>query len=178
MRCFLFQALLNGKFTSCEASLLVPVSCTWTTNHDSDRAEGVTAHAVAISMDIIIAAVLFLSYVLAYAQNSTTADWCHALGDSSWRLMHGCRAAATAGASGGESNEKLQLQLRQAQQMAAAVARKKDDMMTKLKRLTDKLVILSLLCFDHTYIPSALSCLIVTFKVSLTGGTQLICHHL
>ena len=92
--------------------------------------------------------------------------------------MHGCRAAATAGASGGESNEKLQLQLRQAQQMAAAVARKKDDMMTKLKRLTDKLVTLSLLCFDYTYIPPALSCLIVTFKVSLLGGTQLICHHL
>ncbi|KAL0052885.1 hypothetical protein WJX82_009195 [Trebouxia sp. C0006] len=48
------------------------------------------------------------------------------------------RAAATSRASGGDSNEKLQLQLRQAQQMAAAVARKKDDMLIKLKRLTDK----------------------------------------
>ena len=56
-------------------------------------------------------------------------------------LFHGCRAAATSRASGGDSNEKLQLQLRQAQQMAAAVARKKDDMLIKLKRLTDKQVL-------------------------------------
>lgn len=56
-------------------------------------------------------------------------------------LFHGCRAAATSRASSGDSNEKLQLQLRQAQQMAAAVARKKDDMLIKLKRLTDKQVL-------------------------------------
>ena len=56
-------------------------------------------------------------------------------------LVHACRAAAaSANSTAVENNEKLQLQLRQAQQMAAAVARKKEDMMMKLKRLTDKQV--------------------------------------
>lgn len=36
--------------------------------------------------------------------------------------------------------EKVQMQVRQAQQMAAAVARKKADALAKLKRLTDKQV--------------------------------------
>lgn len=36
--------------------------------------------------------------------------------------------------------EKLQMQLRQAQLMAAAVGRKKADALAKLKRLTDKQV--------------------------------------
>ena len=52
-----------------------------------------------------------------------------------------CRAAASASTSGGgDSSEKVQLQLRQGQQMAAAVARKKEDVLIKLKRLTDKQV--------------------------------------
>lgn len=55
--------------------------------------------------------------------------------------MHACRAAAAnANSPATENNEKLKLQLRQAQQMAAAVARKKEDMVMKLKRLTDKQV--------------------------------------
>ena len=67
--------------------------------------------------------------------------WCGvALAQTCVESFAWCRAANTATASGNEGNEKLQLQLRQAQQMAAAVARKKDDMMAKLKRLTDKQV--------------------------------------
>lgn len=54
--------------------------------------------------------------------------------------LHDCRAAASANTPAADNNDKLKLQLRQAQQMAAAVARKKDDMMIKLKRLTDKQV--------------------------------------
>ena len=50
--------------------------------------------------------------------------------------MWACRARSPAT----ESSDKLKLQLRQAQQMAAAVARKKDDMLIKVKRLTDKQV--------------------------------------
>lgn len=57
------------------------------------------------------------------------------------QVLCDCRAAATASTSGGgDSSEKVQLQLRQGQQMAAAVARKKEDMLIKLKRLTDKQV--------------------------------------
>ncbi|KAL3157692.1 Intraflagellar transport protein 81 [Trebouxia sp. C0010 RCD-2024] len=47
------------------------------------------------------------------------------------------RAAASANAPAADNSDKLKLQLRQAQQMAAAVARKKEDMIIKLKRLTD-----------------------------------------
>lgn len=57
-----------------------------------------------------------------------------------------CRtAAASANTPTVENSDKLKLQLRQAQQMAAAVARKKEDMMMKLKRLTDKQVCTCLL---------------------------------
>lgn len=54
----------------------------------------------------------------------------------------GCHYRAntsTTSRSGGDE-EKLQMQVRQAQQMAAAVARKKADALAKLKRLTDKQV--------------------------------------
>ena len=60
--------------------------------------------------------------------------------------LHACRAAAaSANTPSVENSDKLKLQLRQAQQMAAAVARKKEDMMMKLKRLTDKQVCICLL---------------------------------
>lgn len=54
--------------------------------------------------------------------------------------LRACRAAASSSLSATESSDKLKLQLRQAQQMTTAVARKKDDMMIKLKRLADKQV--------------------------------------
>ena len=85
-----------------------------------------------------------------------TDDELFVLPPSSMLSLHGCRAAATTRASGGDSNEKLQLQLRQAQQMAAAVARKKDDMLIKLKRLTYKQVLYHVVLDTHQLLGSCL----------------------
>ena len=135
-----------------------------------DREHRITVTAIA-TYRLVITPAKHAQQCLCIATVSEMRCYAHKCMREQIRSMHECRAAATA-SSNGESSEKLQLQLRQAQQMAAAVARKKEDMLVKLKRLTDKQVLHTcyLLLTKQTLLPvlTPFGALVLMTKPDLT----------
>ncbi len=74
-----------------------------------------------------------------------------------------CRLAAEAVAG----EDRVALQLRQAQQMAAAVARKKEEAAAKLDRLTEKKVLNGLMCCQ-TNVRRLMKCQLDTSETTCT----------